>query len=78
LVAFCSASRSAGDSLVIVTPSASIAFSVESSCGVMPLRAAAMFSLPAWIAAWRTISRSAGVQLFHTSLLATKISGSAT
>jgi hypothetical protein len=35
-------------------------------------------SLPASMAAWRTMAWSAGVQLAQTSLLTTKISGSAT
>jgi len=75
-VALTKASRSAGESCVTVTPRSAICFRSGLSASTTPLRAMAISSLPASMAAWRTASRSAGVQLFHTSLLTTKISGS--
>jgi hypothetical protein len=57
---------------------AAMSLSSGLSASTRPLRAMAISSLPASMAACFTISRSAGVQLFQTSLLTTKISGSAT
>ena len=65
-----------GTSFVVVTPWLAISLSSGLSASITPLRAMAICSLPASIAACLTISRSAGVQLFQMSLLTTKISGS--